>query len=70
MAHGGAAAHAAEDEQIEEVHPAEDQQDRANFYGKRLDAFLGRGDFIAQLECQTDKTEIDQIKADHQKVID
>src|SRR5258707_15397050 len=64
------AAHAAEDQQVKEMHSAQDQQHSADFNGQSLNAFLGRNDLVTELQRQTDKAEIDEIEAHYQQVID
>src|SRR5687768_9444161 len=65
-----ASSHAAEDEQIEEVHPAEDEEHHSDLYRQGFNALLSSGDCIAELEGQTDVAEVDQVKADNEQVID
>src|SRR5713226_769235 len=62
VAHRGAAAHAAEDQEIKEVHPAKHEQHRPYFHRQGLDAFLCRGECVSKLERQADIAEINEIK--------
>lgn len=59
-----------EDVEVEEVHRAEDQQDDSDLAADRLEnAFDGfRSGFEPQK--QGDESDVDQIKAHHQKVVD
>ena len=65
-----AATHAAEDEEIEEVHPAEDEEHHAYFYRQGFNALFRTFDHVAELQGEGDITEIDQVKADDEQVID
>jgi hypothetical protein len=65
-----AASHAAEDEEIEEVHRAEDEQHHAYLHGEGFDTLFGGGDGVAEFQGETDVTEVDEVKADDEQVID
>ena len=65
-----ATSHAAEDEQVKEVHPAEDEEHQAYFDGQRFNALFRCGDGVAELQGQADVTEVDEIEADDEQVID
>src|SRR5881394_2693557 len=64
-----AAAHATKDEQIEEVHAPEHEQHHANLYRQGFNSFLRGGDRVAELQRHADVSEIDQVKADNEKVV-
>src|SRR5215213_1582984 len=66
----GAAAHAAENEKIEEVHPAQDEKHHAYLHGQGFNALLGSIDGVAELQGQADVAEIDEVKADDKQVVD
>src|ERR1044071_1401396 len=65
-----ASSHAAEDEQVEEVHPAENEEHQADFDGQGFNTLLRRADDVAELQGQADVAEIDEIEADDEQVID
>src|SRR5690349_11671512 len=65
-----AAAHAAEDEEVEEVHPAEDEEHHADLDGESLDALFGGGDGVAQFQGQADVAEVDEVETDDEEVVD
>lgn len=65
-----AAAHAAEDEEVEEVHRTKHYQHHSNLDGESLNALLCVVDCVAKLESQGNVTEIDEVEADYQQVID
>src|SRR5215216_836463 len=65
-----APSHAAEDKQVEEVHPAEDEEHQAYLNGQGFNALLCRGDRVAEFQGQADVAEIDEVKADDEQVID
>ena len=65
-----ATSHAAEDEEVKEVHPAQDEKHHAYFYREGFNALLCCFDDVAELQRQTDVTEVDQVKADDEQVID
>jgi hypothetical protein len=69
MGHG-AAAHPRKDEQVEEVHDAEHDQHHADFAAEDLNGRLGIGRLIAVFEREGDEADIDEVKADHEQVID
>src|SRR5262249_23221934 len=64
------AAHPAEDEQVEEMHPAQNEKHQADLPGQRLDALAGRFDLISQPERQANITQIDEVEADDQQMVD
>src|SRR5215213_10081020 len=66
----GAAAHAAENEEIEEVHPAQDEKHHANLHGEGFNALFRGNDGVAELQGQADVAEVDKVKADDEQVID
>ncbi|HJS25014.1 MAG TPA: hypothetical protein VJ751_11720 [Pyrinomonadaceae bacterium] len=70
IAHDRATSHAAEDEEVEEVHPAEDEEHQAYFDGQGFNALLRRADDVAELQGQANVAEVDQIEADDEQVID
>src|ERR1051325_1826959 len=65
-----AAAHAAEDEEVEEVHPAEDEEHHADLDGESLDALFGAGNDVTKFQGETDVAEVDEIKTDDEQVVD
>src|ERR1044071_3763030 len=65
-----APSHAAEDKEVEEVHPTEDEEHQTDLYGQGFNALLCRGDHVAELQGQADVAEIDEVKADDERVID
>src|ERR1700752_115909 len=65
-----APAHAAENEQIEEVHAAEDDQHHSNLDRESLDAFLRAVDCVAELQGHADVAEVNQVEPDYEQVID
>src|ERR1043166_3670806 len=65
-----AAAHAAENEEVEEVHAAENEQHHADLDGECLDAFFGAGDRVAEFEGQADVAEVDEVETDDEQVVD
>jgi len=66
----GASSHATEDEKIEEVHPAEDEEHHANLYRQGFNALFRGIDDVAEFQGQADVTEVDQVEADDEQVID
>ena len=66
----GAPAHAAEDEEVEEVHPAKDEKHHAHLYGKGFNALLSRSDGVAEFQGHGHVAEVDQVKTDDKQVID
>jgi hypothetical protein len=44
----GATAHATEDEEVEEVHRAQDEQDHTHFYGEGFDTFFSVGHVVTE----------------------
>src|SRR5215207_1777785 len=66
----GASSHAAEDVQIKEVHPAEYEEHHADLYRQRFNALFSVVYGVAELEGQADVTEVDQVKANDEQVID
>src|SRR5688572_29706358 len=66
----GPPAHAAEDEEVKEVHAAEYDQHHADLYRERFDGLCGSGHDIAELEGHADVAEVDQVKPDDKQVID
>ena len=67
---GCAAAHAAENEQIEEVHAAKDEQHHAYLHGQGFNALFGSLDGVAKLQGQADVAEVNEVKADDEQVVD
>ena len=65
-----AASHATEDEEVEEVHAAENNQHHTDFYGQRFNPFLGVVDEITEFEGQGDIAKVDQVKAHDEQVVD
>src|SRR5215216_634284 len=62
--------HAAEDKQVEEVHPAEDEKHQTYLYGQGFNALFRCGNDVAELQGQADVAEVDEVKADDEQVID
>ena len=62
--------HATEDEEIEEVHYSKNDEDHADFYGQCLDSFFRIGDCVAKFQRHAHVTEVDEIEADDEEVID
>jgi hypothetical protein len=54
-----APAHAAENEQVKEVHAAQDEEHHADLERKGLDALFGVFDGVAELQRKADVTEVD-----------
>ena len=67
---GSAPAHAAEDEEVEEVHPAKDEKHHADLYRQGFNALLSCCDGVPELQGQSNVAEVDQVKTDDEQVID
>ena len=65
-----ASSHAAEDEEIEEVHAAEDEQHHAYLHRQGFNTFFSSGDGVAEFQGEADVAEVDEVKADDEQVID
>jgi hypothetical protein len=65
-----APAHFAEDVEIEEVHPAEDEEHRADLGAEVFDHLLEACGLGAVFEGERHVADIDEIKADEEEVID
>src|SRR6185369_7862989 len=70
LAYGRAAAHAAEDEEVKEVHPAEDEEHHADLDGESFDTLFGSNDCVAEFQGQAHVAEVDQVETDDEQVID
>ncbi len=66
----GALADGCEDDQVDEVHHAEDEQDQADFGAEDFDAVLEVGWAVAVAEGEGDVADVDQVEADDQQVVD
>src|SRR3954469_13520150 len=69
-AHQAAAAHPGEDEEIEEMHSAENQQHDADLCTEALEDGLEAGRAVARFEAKRHEADIDEIEADDEEVID
>ena len=65
-----APAHSAKDVEVEEVHAAEDEQDRADLGAEVLDQFLQARRLRSVPQGERDVADIDQVEADEKQVID
>ena len=66
----GAAAHLRKNEQIEEVHDAEDDENQADFGAEDFQGGAGVGGLVAVFQGECDVADVDEVKADDQEVID
>src|SRR5689334_19512716 len=65
-----ASSHATEDEEIEEVHAAEDEQHHAYLHRQGFNTLFSAGDRVAEFEGEADVAEINEVKADDEQVVD
>src|SRR5258708_5010752 len=66
---GEATAEPAEDEQVEEVHAAEQQQHSSDLAGQGFDGIPEVGDLVAELEDEGDVPQVDEVEADPEQVV-
>jgi len=65
-----AAVDAVEEEEIEEMHSAQNKEHEPDFPRQRFDALRGVFGILAYFQRQTDITEINQVKPDDEQMID
>src|ERR1700731_4185429 len=65
-----AAAYAGEDVEIEEVHAAEDEQDHPHFVAEQFNGGARCVDDLGGLQGEGDETDVDQVEADDQQMVD
>jgi hypothetical protein len=63
-------AHLGEDGEVEEVHAAEHEEDESDLGAEGLEGFLGVGGAAAVFQGEADVADVDEVKADDEKVID
>ena len=61
----GAAAEFREDEEVEEVHHAKNDEHKTDFAAKDLDGSLGVRGLIAVFQSERDESYVNEIKTDH-----
>src|SRR4029079_8181710 len=66
---GFAATHATKDEQVEEMHPAQNDQDHPDFDRECFNSFLCVVDYVAKFQGQGHIAEVNEVKADDQQMI-
>jgi hypothetical protein len=66
----GALSHFGKDEEIEEVHEAEDQQHATDFRAEDFEGFFAVAGCATVFKGQADVANVDQIKTDDQEMID
>ena len=52
------------------MHRAEDEQHHAYLHGQGFNTLFGGVDGVAEFQGETDVTEVDEVKADDEQVID
>src|SRR6266446_2099811 len=62
--------HTTKNEKVEKVHDAKDYQHHSNFSRQRLNTRLRGFNLVTKFERQANVTKINQVKADHQQMID
>src|SRR5580765_5854422 len=67
---GCAAAQFRKNEEIEEVHHTQYNQHQSNLAAQDFQGGLRIGGLIAILQCQRHESDVDEIKSDHQQMID
>lgn len=69
VADEGLPPHPGKNEDVEEVHHAENEKHDAHFLAQCFENVLGYGDLSSDLQVESDEADIDEVKANNQQMI-